>query len=192
MRAKQFRSRHQVAILSRGLLGVAQCRDAAGNDRYLGHRIGARHQLRHQSVARLMIGDGFLFLRTHDPAFFLQAGDDSFDRLVEIGHLDGFFALPRGQQRRLVDDVGQIGADKSRRLGGQQLRSTSAESLIFLAWSWRIFSPALDIRPVDQHLAVEPSRTQQRRIENLRPVGRRHDDHAFIRSRSRPSRRAAD
>ena len=37
-----------------------------------------------------------------------------------------------------------------------------------------------DIRIRHHHLAVETARTQQRRIEHVRPVGRRDQDHAFI------------
>ena len=31
------------------------------------------------------------------------------------------------------------------------------------------------VRPIHQHLAIEPSGPQQRRIQDLRPVGRRQD-----------------
>src|SRR5207248_964588 len=36
----------------------------------------------------------------------------------------------------------------------------------------------LDIGAADGHLTIEPARTQQRRIENVRPVRRRDDDDA--------------
>src|SRR5271167_108329 len=40
-----------------------------------------------------------------------------------------------------------------------------------------LFSPLL-VRSIDQDLAVEPPGAQQRRIENLGPVGRREQDEA--------------
>ena len=61
----------------------------------------------------------FFSFGNHDPAFFLKAGDHSFDRLIEINHFDSILGLARRQQRRLVDDICQVGADKSRRLGSQ-------------------------------------------------------------------------
>ena len=39
----------------------------------------------------------------------------------------------------------------------------------------------VDVGLVHQDLAVEPSRTQRRRVEDLRPVGRAHDDHGLLR-----------
>src|SRR5262249_25681497 len=41
--------------------------------------------------------------------------------------------------------------------------------------------PALNVRPADDHAPVEPAGPQQRRIEHVRPVGRRHQDYAFVR-----------
>src|SRR5262249_20525065 len=40
---------------------------------------------------------------------------------------------------------------------------------------------ASDVRLVDQHLAIEASGAEQRRVEHLGPVGRAHDDHALAR-----------
>ena len=39
---------------------------------------------------------------------------------------------------------------------------------------------AAHVGPVDQHVAVEASRTQQGRIERFRPVGGGHHDHAAV------------
>src|SRR5688572_19946232 len=40
--------------------------------------------------------------------------------------------------------------------------------------------PPFDIGTIDQYLAIESSRPQQRRIEDLRPVGGGHDNDALI------------
>ncbi len=40
------------------------------------------------------------------------------------------------------------------------------------------------IRAVDKHMAVKPARTQQRRIQDFRPVGRGHKDDARLRIKS--------
>ena len=40
---------------------------------------------------------------------------------------------------------------------------------------------AQHVRPSDDHAAIEASRPQQRRIEHIGSVGRRHQDYAFIR-----------
>ena len=44
--------------------------------------------------------------------------------------------------------------------------------------------PAVDIRTIYQDLPIKPSRTQQSRIEDFRPVGGGHDDDPFVRFES--------
>jgi hypothetical protein len=38
-----------------------------------------------------------------------------------------------------------------------------------------------DVRPLDDHPAIKPSRSKQRRIENIGAVGRSNEDHSVIR-----------
>ncbi len=111
--AFQFALRHQVAIALGPLHRVAQRRQAAGNDRDFVHRIGVGQAVGHQGVAALVIGDAQLFVLVDDPLLLFQAGGDAFDAFVELGHADGRFAFAGGQQRRFVDQVGQIGADEA-------------------------------------------------------------------------------
>jgi hypothetical protein len=37
----------------------------------------------------------------------------------------------------------------------------------------------MQVGPIDDDMAIEAARAQQRGIEHFRPVGRGHDDHAF-------------
>ena len=55
-------------------------------------------------------------------ALALRAGDDAVDRLVRTRHADDLLVAPRGQDRRLVDEVGQVGAGEARRSGGRRLQ----------------------------------------------------------------------
>ena len=43
------------------------------------------------------------------------------------------------------------------------------------------FFAAFDVRQIDGDLAIEAARSQQRRVENVRPVRGCNDDHAFLR-----------
>ena len=76
----------------------------------------------HQGVAAFVIGDALLFVLVDDPLLLFQAGGDALDPFVELVHADGRFALAGGQQRRFVDQVGQIGADEARRDAGDVLQ----------------------------------------------------------------------
>ncbi len=95
--AFQFALRHQVAIVFGALHGVAQRRQAAGDDRNFVNRIGIRQAVGDQSVAGFVIGDALFFVGVDHAFAFFQAGGDAFDALVEFVHADGGFVLSRGQ-----------------------------------------------------------------------------------------------
>ena len=112
--ALQLALRHQVAVALGPLHGVAQRRQSAGNDRNLVDRIGVRQAVGHQGVAAFVVGHALLLVGVHHPLLLLQAGRDALHALVELVHGDGRLALAGGQQGGLVDQVGQVGADKAR------------------------------------------------------------------------------
>ncbi len=85
---------------------------------------------------------------------------------------------PGGQQRGLVEHVGQVGAGEARRtachreqvdVGGHRL-ATGVHLQDLLA------TP--EVGGVDADLAVEPARAKQRRVEDVGTVGRRDQDDA--------------
>ena len=59
--------------------------------------------------------------------------------------------------------------------------STPLSSGLPLVWTLRIAVAALHVRPVEDDLAVEPARAQERRVEDVRPVGGGDDDHVRVR-----------
>ena len=71
-----------------------------------------------QGMAGLVIGDALLFLGVHDAALAFQADGAAFDGLVEVDHVDGVLAAAGGHQGGLVDEVGQVGADRAGRQSG--------------------------------------------------------------------------
>ena len=100
-------------VVDRELLGCAQ-RPAAGNDGRLVQWVSRGKQVGHQRMACLVVGRGaFLFVADDQrPAL------GTHQHLV-LGHLEIFLGhrLPvvaGGAQRRLVHQVGQIGAAEAR------------------------------------------------------------------------------
>ena len=95
----------------------------------------------------------------------------------EVVHRDCLGLAPRREQRRLVDQVGEVGAGEA---GGERrdLIEVDVGAELDLADMHHedLHAPGL-VGPVDQHLAIEAAGAQQRRIENLRAVGRgeQHD-----------------
>ena len=77
-------------------------------------RVEPGQDARDDRVARLVVRDDPALLVAHH-ALLLEPGDEAVDRLVEVLHLDGGLVLARGEQRRLVDEVREIGAGEARR-----------------------------------------------------------------------------
>ena len=94
---------------------------------------------------------------------------------------NGLAVLPRRRQCRFVHHVGQVRAGESRCsasqhgeidiLGKRNLAGMHAQNLFASA----------NIRTAHHHAAVKTPGAQQRRIEHVRPVRRRHQDDAFVR-----------
>ena len=93
--------------------GVA-AHHAAGDDRDLVHRVEVRQHARDQRVADLVVGRDRLLAFADDAALALRAGDDAVDRLLELGHADRLLVAAGGQDGGLVEQVGQVGAARSR------------------------------------------------------------------------------
>jgi hypothetical protein len=84
------------------------------------------------------------------------------------------------KQRRLVDQVGEVGTGEARRTAGD-LRGVDVLGQGHLAHvHLQDLLATADIRQADDHLAVEASRAQQRGVEHVRAVGRGDDDHAVV------------
>jgi hypothetical protein len=131
-------------------------------------------------VAAFVVGDAQLLLGRHDVALALQAHGATLDRLVEVGHEDRFLVHPRRQQCRLVDDVRQVGADGSRRQASHMPQIDVVAELHMPHVDLEDRVAAVNVRAIDDHRAIEPAGTQQRRVQRLRTVCCRHDDDASI------------
>ena len=60
---EQLGARHEVAVLGRPLLGIAEGRNPPGDDGDLVHRVGVLHRFGHDRMSRLVKGDDLLLLR---------------------------------------------------------------------------------------------------------------------------------
>ena len=141
-------------------------------------RVGQRRG--DEGVAGLVVGDALLFVGVHDAALALQADGAALDRLVELGHGHRLLAGAGGHQGGLVDEVGQVGADRPRRQGGDAAQVHVGVEADVADVDLEDRLAAVDVGPVHDHLAVEASRPQQGGVERLRPVGGGHDDDAAV------------
>ena len=172
-----LRPRHQVLVL----FGNRQRMTAgapARQDGDLVDRIQVGHRPRGQRVTGLVIGHDLLLVFADHAALAARAADHPVDRLFEGLVGDDVLVLARGEQRRLVDHVGQVGAGHARRALGQTVQVGVVGDRLALGVHGQDGAPAGDVGVADRDLPVETARAQQRRVQDVGPVGRRHHDDA--------------
>src|SRR4029079_1909698 len=98
--------------------GVAEG-GAARDDRDLVHRQQVAGQVRHDSVARLVVGQDPALLLRKDFAL-LQSRDDALHRVLEIRLVDLGRLQAAGEHRRLVGDTLAVRAGQARRVSSDR------------------------------------------------------------------------
>ena len=140
------------------------------------HAVDRRQQLAAQRVSGLVEGDDPLLVGVeHAPR--LHAGDHALKGRVEVLGEDRVPAAPRGEDRRLVADVGEVRAREPAGLLGDQREVDVLQRLGARVHLQHAFA-ALDVRRDDEDLAVEAAGSQQRGVELLQQVGGRDYDDA--------------
>ena len=131
-------------------------------------------------VAHLVVGGDQALLLAHHAGLLLGAGDHAHDPLLELDHRDLAVALAGGQQRRLVDQVGEVGAGEAGGLAGEHVEVELGGERLAAGVDLEDLLAALAVGAVDGDLAVEAARAQQRRIEDVGAVGGRDQDDVVV------------
>ena len=132
-----------------------------------------------QRMANLMIGHDALFGVGQNGTLLLRARDDKFKGRQQILLVDSLAPHAHGAQRRLVDEVCQIRADRAcSRLRNLVQIDILGQLDIFRVDAQRLVTSG-EIGPVNDDAAVKAARTQQCLVENLRPVCCRQDHDAL-------------
>ena len=67
-----------------------------------------RDKLGRDCMPRLVVGGEFLFLLGDRLCLFLRTDDHLEHRVLDVVHADERLLAPRGEQRRLVQEVGEV------------------------------------------------------------------------------------
>ncbi len=117
-----------------------------------------------------------LFLGHHHRAA-LGAHHDLVLGALEVLHVDEALVGARGEQRRLVDEVGKVGAGHTGRATRQDVGAHVGGKRHLAHVHQEDLLAAADVGQADHHLAVEAAGAQQRRVEHVGAVGGGdHDD----------------
>ena len=87
--------------------------------------------------------------------------------------------LARRDQRRLVDEVGEVGAREAGRAARDRPQVDVGLERDLARVHAQDLLAALDVGVADRHLPIETARTQQRRVEDVCAVGGGDDDDAL-------------
>ena len=173
-----LRAGHQALVVLGHRHGVT-AGAAARQDGDLVDGLDVGHRPGRQGVAALVVGGDLLLVLADDAALAARAADHAVDRLLERFAGDDRAVLPGGEQRGLVDDVGQIGAGHTDGALGQTFEVGVLRDRLALRVHPQDRAATGQVGVADRDLPVEPARTQQRGVEDVGPVGGRDQDDAL-------------
>ena len=153
---------------------------APGNDRNLVHRVVVLEIFHYDRMAAFVVcGQPALLVGDH-AAFLGRSRYDLYHGLLYVFHLDDLAALAHGEERRLVEEVLEVrGGEAAGRLCDYGEVYARVERLAARVYLKHRFTAA-HVGETDIDLPVETARAQQRGVEDVLAVGRRHDDDALI------------
>ena len=172
-----LRARHQVLVLfGHGQRVTAGA--SAGQDGDLVYGVEIGHRPRGQRVTALVVGDDLLLVFADDVTLAARPAHHPVDSLFERLGGDHGLVLTGGEQRGLVDDVGQVGTRHAGGAFGQSVQVGARVDRLTLGVHVEDGLAAGHVGVADGDLPVEAARTQQRRIEDVGPVGGGDQDDA--------------
>ena len=169
-RVVELRAGGEELVLRRQGDRVAE-RLAAADDRNLVDRVGVGQQVPDDRVPELVVGGDQSLLLRHHPALLLRAGDHAHDPFLELGHRDLALARAGREQRRLVDQVGEVCSREAGRLARERVEIDVLGERLAARMDLEDLLAALAVGSVDDDLAIEAARPEQRRVEDVGAVG---------------------
>ena len=112
-------------------------------------------ELRYQGMTSLVVGHDCLFFGVDDTRFALEACHHAVNGFLKVDYLDHILPLACRAERGLVDEVGEVGTDEPRRAGRNLLQRHAWGEGHLPRMHPEDLRPALQIGPVNHHLAVE-------------------------------------
>ena len=151
-------------------------RPPARHDRDLVHGIIARQRGSNQGVAAFVVRRDHLLFLIHDACALLWACDHAIDGLVERLVIDELATRAGGEERGLVQDVGEVRAGEPGRAPCHGSQIDTVGDGLAPRMDLEDGEAALEIRPIHRDLTVEPTGAQQGRVEDVRSVRRGDED----------------
>ena len=168
-----------IFVLRRGIESISECA-SGGDNGDLAHRVERGQNVRDNRMTRLVIRRFFLLLRLDAVVFLRHTHDNLRGRFLDIGISDKRLALARGEQRRLVQEVGEIGTGETDGSLRYTLKVNISLKGLVARMNLKDFHASAQIGIVYGDLTVKASGTKERRVKNIGAVCRRHDDDSLV------------
>ena len=131
-------------------------------------------------MTRFVVGHDTPFFFVQNSALALQPRHGPFDGLAQLVHRDRCLVSASGEQRRLVDHIGQICARETRGSSRQPLQIGILSEFDLSGVNAQDRLATLDVGTVHGDGAIEAAGSEQRRIEDLGAICRGHQNDASI------------
>lgn len=139
-----------------------------------------RNDTPHNRVPRFVVSGKSLIIFTHHHGLALGAHHDLVLGPLHLGHLHHALVGAGSEQRRLIDQVGEIGTRETRRTACDQCRLHIIRGGYLAQVYFKNLFPSAYIGKRHNHLAVETTRAQQCGIQHIGTVGRGNNDHTLV------------
>ena len=159
-------------LSSVGSVSVQPERPAARDDRHLVDRVGVGQHVADERVAALVVGDDRASRARRSPGSCARARRSTRSIASSSCGMPICLRSCAGrEQRGLVHQVGEVGAGEAGRAPGQHVEVDAGRERLALGVHLEDRLAALEVGAVDDDLAVEAAGPQQRRVEDVGPVG---------------------
>ncbi len=157
-------------FVNRKLLGQSE-RPPTGDNRHFVNRVGAGNHSGDKRMPCFMVCGVSFFFITDDHALALGPHHDLVFRLFEIRVFKTFLVVTRGKKRCLINEILEVRAGKSRGSAGNHREIHIIGNRHLFGMDLEYAFPTLYVRHRHQNLSVKASRTEERRVQNIRTVG---------------------
>ena len=143
------------------------------------HGVGVLEHVAEHGVTAFVVGDDLLLLLGERHRLAFQPHEDPVARGLEVLGVDLVEAAPYREERCLVHEVREVRAAHARCTAGDDVDVDVGRELLVLEVHLEDLDPLVLGRERDDDLAVEATGTEERGIEDVGTVGRRHHHDAF-------------
>ena len=120
------------------------------------------------------------FIRSRYFSTFLQATDDTVDRIHEVFLLDKFFTITGSDQSGFIADIGDVGTGETGSLACQKFGIDAFVDFDRTQMHSEYILTLVQVGQFHMNLSVETSGTKQRFVQDIGTVRSRQDDNTAV------------